>query len=680
MKKEVAYLFFIIILAGVVFASPISNDIHINIQVTDTNGNPVPGVYNFVFNITNSSDCSNVLYSNSAIIATDPRGVVSYYLPNVTLPFDQQYWICYYRNGNLIESGELTKYPYAFVAQNVTLSGIEPDTNFNISNFNISTTGYGFFNYLGSLLYPIINIFASGNVSATYFIGNGSLLTGIPGGSNPSFTNVNISNLLTLNSQIFPTGANNGSLFYNSTLNAPMFYNGTTWIGLPGTGFGSSIVSSGSNVNGSWIQYADGTMIEMTPLSAQIQTSSSTSGVFGSTAGSIDYGIYSWTYPIPFVSTPAVTPISIYDTNIPGDGIVSEQVQTTTSSSATEEAFSTLNHLYNVSSMAIGRWTNLNLGTGSGGGNGIVNTITNTNGTCTEYSNGIMECWASNFSLGSIAITSANGNIFYGATAGSWTFPANFTSLSSATGHVTLCPSSICWIANGGGFPGSTTSMANYVLASSVSTTGQIYADLYATGKWTNSTNINTPDVSTWGINPLGQISQVNTSRSVNVTAIGGNFLQVQEQEPSGTSQASPAANIWWNRSLNVTLTNQITGASMNINNMSLTLPAGTYFVQATSPTSQEQNLIIQSEARIFDTTHNVSLVNGSTEYGQVATGSYVLIQNPVNGVFTLTSTSNISLQQIMTNSPTGSGGWYQAASISGQNEVISNLMIWKMS
>lgn len=165
------FLFLSLLSMGIVFASPISNDMHLNIQVTYTNGTIEPGVYNFVFNITNDAACNNVLYSNSVILATDSNGVISYYLPNVTLPFDQQYYLCYYRAGSLISSTELAMSPYAYRANSILLSGVSVDSNFNLLTYNF-TGNYGFFNYLGSLINRISTLFvtdinASGNVNVT---------------------------------------------------------------------------------------------------------------------------------------------------------------------------------------------------------------------------------------------------------------------------------------------------------------------------------------------------------------------------------------------------------------------------------------------------------------------------------------------------------------------------------
>lgn len=122
MKKVMIFLCFLslIFLAGSVYAVSAYNNLHLNLQITFANGSIQTGTFNFVFNISNSSDCAdaNVVYSNSTTLTTDSRGIISYYLENVALSdYSQQYWLCYYRNGILSDTSELAKVPYAFYAK-----------------------------------------------------------------------------------------------------------------------------------------------------------------------------------------------------------------------------------------------------------------------------------------------------------------------------------------------------------------------------------------------------------------------------------------------------------------------------------------------------------------------------------------------------------------------------------
>lgn len=59
----------------------------------------------------------------------------------------------------------------------------------------------------------------------------------------------------------------------------------------------------------------------------------------------------------------------------------------------------------------------------------------------------------------------------------------------------------------------------------------------------------------------------------------GHNVLIVEERQVSGTAGGTFSANAWRTRALSTVVTNQITGASLANNR--ITLPAGTYMIQA---------------------------------------------------------------------------------------------------
>jgi hypothetical protein len=154
MKKREVFLISLIFISAMalISAEAISEDLHLNIQTTTSAGAVTTGTFDFVFNISTSSDCNNVVYSNITSLTTDSRGIVSHYLTNVSLNYSDQYYLCYYRNGVLINASKITRTPYTFRARNITLSGVEADSNFNMSGYNLS---------------------------AQYFVGDGSQLTGV---------------------------------------------------------------------------------------------------------------------------------------------------------------------------------------------------------------------------------------------------------------------------------------------------------------------------------------------------------------------------------------------------------------------------------------------------------------------------------------------------------------------
>ncbi len=217
-RKNMFFLLFVNIfilgLTGFVSGAIISDDLHLNIQTTNSTGGIVTGFFDFVFNISTASDCNTVVYSNSTSLTTDTRGIISYYLPNVSLDYSQRYYLCYYRNGTLQDSSQITRTPYTFRARNITTSGIEADANLDLTGFNV-TANTGFFSFLGSLVNRITKIFAidadisnnldvGGNLTVdtnTLFVDSNSNNTGI-GTTSPADKLTVVGTLNTTNIQL----------------------------------------------------------------------------------------------------------------------------------------------------------------------------------------------------------------------------------------------------------------------------------------------------------------------------------------------------------------------------------------------------------------------------------------------------------------------------------------------
>ncbi|MEX2017171.1 MAG: hypothetical protein WD876_01740, partial [Candidatus Pacearchaeota archaeon] len=186
---------FLIILFSVnlISAEAINDTLHLNIQTTFTNGTIESGTFDFVFNITENSTITEcgapVVYNHSLTLATDSRGVVSIYLPTVgsgggnlsSLSFDKQYYLCYFRDGSLVNVSQLGRVPYAFRATQVNLSEITVDSNLDMDNFNITDVNTGFFSFLGSLLSRVTTLFTQ-NIQFNGTINGSGNLTLINGG------------------------------------------------------------------------------------------------------------------------------------------------------------------------------------------------------------------------------------------------------------------------------------------------------------------------------------------------------------------------------------------------------------------------------------------------------------------------------------------------------------------
>ncbi|MBI4096910.1 MAG: hypothetical protein HY428_00650, partial [Candidatus Levybacteria bacterium] len=146
----------------------------LTIQVTNSSGSVLTGTYAFVFNVSNSSNCSDmasILYTNSTTIDTDTRGIINMYLPNVTLDYDIQYWLCYFRNSTLQDTVKIARVPYVFDAKNISAQGIKNDSNLDLANFNVTAS-----NFIGTLNWSDIANKLLSSVDGIYlYITSGSL-------------------------------------------------------------------------------------------------------------------------------------------------------------------------------------------------------------------------------------------------------------------------------------------------------------------------------------------------------------------------------------------------------------------------------------------------------------------------------------------------------------------------
>ena len=143
--------------------------------------------------------------------------------------------------------------------------------------------------------------------------------------------------------------------------------------------------------------------------------------------------------------------------------------------------------------------------------------------------------------------------------------------------------------------------------------------------------------------------------------------MHVQDQKPSGTTAGASVAGDN-DRDLNTVLTNQIAGASLN--NNEVTLPAGTYFVQGRAPfyRTQQTQLYLKTSA-------DVTLLSGGT-HRDSASGTYTVTNLDVNGEITLTETTAVKLVANCANADADGLGRFVTK---GVPEVYSDLMIWQL-
>jgi hypothetical protein len=104
----------------------------------------------------------------------------------------------------------------------------------------------------------------------------------------------------------------------------------------------------------------------------------------------------------------------------------------------------------------------------------------NANGNFEKFADGSMICTRT-VSLGSVAVTAANGSLF-NALVGSLSYPATFISAPVVMISV-VAPSGSMWASGGSAFPGTTATQA-FLILSPTSTTAAINIQFVAVGRW----------------------------------------------------------------------------------------------------------------------------------------------------------------------------------------------------
>jgi hypothetical protein len=149
----------------------------------------------------------------------------------------------------------------------------------------------------------------------------------------------------------------------------------------------------------------------------------------------------------------------------------------------------------------------------------------------------------------------------------------------------------------------------------------------------------------------------------------GTALLHVQHETADGTNGGSTSNNAWRERTLNHIQTNEISGASLSAN--VITLPAGNYFLMGNSFYT---NSVYCSTRIINKSTSNSLVLMGTNLY----TEGYASGTSYINGRFTLSGSHNLELQYYCTSSYSNTGfGFHQPST--GNVNKFADIMIWKL-
>lgn len=148
-----------------------------------------------------------------------------------------------------------------------------------------------------------------------------------------------------------------------------------------------------------------------------------------------------------------------------------------------------------------------------------------------------------------------------------------------------------------------------------------------------------------------------------------------QDAKAVNTAGGTFTAGAWRTRDLQTTQVNSITSCSLSSNQ--ITLPAGTYYVWATTPSRAVQ----RNYSRLYNITDSSRTLAGSLSYSG---DSSIQVEEPINvitGVFTITGTKVFELQHYCSATKNGDGyGSSDGNSLDGvQANIYSQITIEKI-
>ena len=142
-------------------------------------------------------------------------------------------------------------------------------------------------------------------------------------------------------------------------------------------------------------------------------------------------------------------------------------------------------------------------------------------------------------------------------------------------------------------------------------------------------------------------------------------YLKVRDEKASGTNGGNIASGEQ-TRTLNTVVTNEISGASLASNK--ITLPAGTYQIRARVPAYNAYD----HRGYLYNFTNSTYTILGSSCYITAGTNDSI-----ISGQFTIASSKDFVIKHYGSTAVTNGLGWPVT---SGQVEVYTEVEIWKIS
>lgn len=172
-----------------------------------------------------------------------------------------------------------------------------------------------------------------------------------------------------------------------------------------------------------------------------------------------------------------------------------------------------------------------------------------------------------------------------------------------------------------------------------------------------------------------GEVLAADGSGGAEFRPAGGNYLNVVDQKSSGTDGGTFTSGSWQTRDLNTVVTNEISGASLASNQ--ITLADGTYYISASAPGYFVQN----HKARLRNITHGSDEIIGSSEFSDAAGSSPrpSTTRSFISGRLTVSGGPKDYEIQHQCNVTRATDGFGRDTGF-GVNEVYTIVEIWKVS
>ena len=148
------------------------------------------------------------------------------------------------------------------------------------------------------------------------------------------------------------------------------------------------------------------------------------------------------------------------------------------------------------------------------------------------------------------------------------------------------------------------------------------------------------PTGPTGATGPTGDTGPTGSTGSTGPTGPGAEVATFADHKSSGTNGGTFTSGAWRTRTLNTTVYNGITSATLSSNQISL--PAGTYSVIAFAPVGDTVGV---HQTRLQNITDTTTTITGTSIAASDAASAVPLNQSVVLGVFTIAGTKTFELQ-----------------------------------